>query len=273
MSASTSVTSPQILNHYLQESPSVVANQFKRRALLWDIAAKVSLVAIFAITASILVITVLGAPVFSGWFIALSIGIAVATPLLFRVERLFASRCKQARTGFEVEFAVEKELKRIEHWSTEEIASFYRDHHIQKETDRSLLPLIARFNYWKQIADASYTQAILNLDASAPDNKLVGQSREIRYITRQMGEEILENQTLPAKLQCAVMLQLLSNPAQEIDLDQIGKHETHPFDQTWSERLFDGHDVYFEFKNDHAPLSCKDIELATPEELQGKLFS
>jgi hypothetical protein len=260
------------LTHYLRENPAIKAQQLSRRATLNDIAAKISLLAIFIITSIILVLAVLGPAAFSAGFLLLSIALAIATPLFFKIERLFAVRSQEARLEANTERGVAEQIKKLQTAKAADIAHFYQTPRPQGSKPLDILPLIARFNHWKGLADCFFAEAKLYLDPSAPGNKLAGQDREVRYLTRQHGWKILEKEAIPAKLQCALILELIAHPYQELSLSQIGQLDMPSMDQYLSEKEFDELEKLFTLKNSRPALSLRDIEQCSPAELREKMF-
>jgi len=259
------------VTHFLRESPSLVAQQLNRRAVLWDIAAKVTLAALFVITSAVVIMSVLGTAIFSNWFLALTVGLAIATPLLFHFERKFANRSLQMRYDARVEIGVSEHLRQVRTWQAKEISSFLQKHQITVKTKEDILPLIARFNFWEHAANNAMSEASLYLDATLPGNKLINQSKEVQHLARQYGWKILVEASLPAKLQSAVILQLLKNPYQEISLSQIGHYKSLTNEQQLSEIELDAHDRFFEFSTDRPPLTVQEIIDSTPDALSEKL--
>jgi hypothetical protein len=270
--AIAALPSSNVLTHYLRENPAIQARQLSRRATLNDIAAKVSLFAIFIITSAILVLAVLGPAAFSAGFLLLTVGLAIATPLLFRVERLFAVRSQQARENANTELGVAEQLKKLQTAKPADIAHFYPTPRPKDGRYPDILPLIARFNHWKEVADRSFAEARLYLDPAAIGNKLADQNREVRYLTRQHGWKILEKEAIPAKLQCALVLQLIAFPYQELSLSQIGQIDMPSMDQYLSQKEFDEQEKLFTLKNNRPPLSLRDIQQCSPAELREKIF-
>lgn len=271
MTVSTAA-SPGVLTHYLRESPDLAAREIKRRSILWDIAAKVIIAALFVITSAIMVLTVLGTAFFSPGFFALTIGLALATPLLYHVESISRNHARQLNHNASVEQGVADQLRQIGTWKPQDLAAFYRKHHLTISARIDMLPLIARFNYWKELTDHSLSDARLYLDPKSPGNTLVNQTKEIQHLARQYGWSILEEKTLPAKLQSAVTLLLLANPFQEIDLDQIGHQKPRPTEQDPNINEPDGQDCFFEFMNKAPFLTIQEIISSSPDKLSQKLL-
>ena len=259
------------VTHFLRESPSFVAQQLNRRALLWDIAAKVTLAALFIITSAVVIMSVLGTAIFSNGFLALTVGLAIATPLLFHFERKFANRSLEMRYDARVEIGVSEHLRQVRTWKANDISSFFRKHQISDKTKEDMLPLIARFNFWEHTANIAMTEAGSYLDTALPGNKLVNQSKEVQHLAHQYGWKILVEAALPAKLQSALILRLLRNPYQEINLSQIGHYKSPTAEQQLNEIELDSQDRFFEFSSNRPPLTVQEIIDSSPDDLSKKL--
>ena len=166
---------PKVLTHYLRESPEAAAGQMNRRALIWDIAAKVTLAALFVITSAMMVMTVLGTAFFTPGYLTLAIGLAVATPLLYHFERKFANRSLQLKYDACVELGVVEYLKQLRSWKPSDFAAFNQKHHITGKMKQMMLLLIARFNFWQNVYENGLSEALLYLNDDSPKNGLANQ--------------------------------------------------------------------------------------------------
>jgi hypothetical protein len=269
--AIASAPTQETLTHYLLKSPDTTAKQLNRRSIMWDIAAKATLAALFVITSAIVIMSVLCLSLSPG-FLGLSVGLALATPLLFHFEKSFANRSRQLKYEAWVERGVAEQSRQLKADRPKQIADFYQKHHIDLKTgpDRSLL--LARFRFWEHVANCTGAEASLYLDPALPGNKLVNQPKEIQLLTRRYGWRILKEAALPAKLQSAVMLHLLVNPFQEIDLTQVGRCLPQEIDPKSGEKEPQKQDPYFELANKRPPLTIEEILRCSPDELNQKLF-
>jgi hypothetical protein len=266
------VASPTIPTHYLRESPEIVARQLDRKAKLWDIAAKVTMAALFAIGTVVLTIAIIGSSTLSTPFALIILGLVLLSPVLTYLNKKFAEWAEKNHNLAEVEHGVAEHLKKIRHWQLADIQAFYETQHLAIEPELAMLPLIARFNYWKERAENAVVEAKKHIDKDYPDNYLQNLARDIRYQTREYGWSLLENEALPAKLQSAVILQLIIQPNQELELPQIGRCCAVTFGQRFCEQLFDNEDSYFEFADGRKPLLATTISDSSPADLRQKLF-
>jgi len=262
-----STASSKVLTHYLRESPDLIAQQLSRQARMWDIAAKVTLAALFVITSAVMIMAVLGTAILTPGYLAIALGLAIATPILYHYERKFAIRSQQLTYDALVEKNVAEYLRQLKSWKSQAIADFYKKHRITAETNRSLLPLIARFNFWEQVAANALAEAYHYLNDELAKNQLVKQPKEILNLSHQHGWKIIEEVVLPAKLQSAVTIGLLHNPNREIELSKIGQCVVRPIEQNPSEQ-----DNYFTFASKRPPITIHETLVSTPDELSRKLL-
>lgn len=247
----------QKLTHYLTDNLAITAKQFDRKATILNLAAKATLVAIFIIGAAALTVMLCGAEIFGASTLIVTLGCTLATPLLFKVERYFATHAQKFKSQATIEYAVDAQNRSIETWTLKDIQNFYREHLLQSLPDETLdrtRPLIARYLYWNQQFQENYREALKYLNDNVENSYLKDTTdRDIRYLLRQQGWNLLENNAIPARLQSAVSLQLLQNPYQEIELSDIGHHQPISFGQWSSEAYCDQKDPYFCFKNSQKP--------------------
>ena len=265
--------SPVPHNHYLVDSPALKAREHDQSALMWNIATRVTTVAIFAITVAVLTVAILGSAILSSSFSWLLLGLVITSPGLGFLEHNFGQWAKQHSNEALIEHGVADELKKIAHWNQDNIRSFYQQQRLNSSLMLESLPLIARFNYWKQMADASMVEAERHLDPKAPGNYLEHQTNPaIRFQERETGWEMLENEALPARLQSAVILQMLVQPDRAIELDQIGSCRPLPLGQRLCEQILEHNDSYFEFADKRPPLVLTTVKDSSPADLRLKLF-
>ena len=169
-----------------------------------------------------------------------------------------------------------EEFTKIQNWGPSEIEAFLKGHNISlsslplaslerinaKEPLKALLPAIARYFYWRNQAQTHLNTHLTNLYNTAEDP-------DFRFHGQKMGWRILENQALPAVLQAAFILQIISQPTLQIELDQMGVCQIKSFAKRSMGWMLDGTnaDNYFLF---HDP-ARKPLVLQELQSMLGKL--
>jgi len=272
------VGSPQ-LTHYLRESPDLISQQMHRRQMMCTIARTVTLVALGAIIAAASFLAILGLA-FTAGYLTISIGLAVATPILFYVDNIFANRAWRLQFQADVEQGTADQLRKLKTWTPLDIEHFYQEHqiaelyHAQFATAsgivkaQNMLPLIARFNFWDHLATDSL--ALVKIDLTESDDKLANAAEDIKRLVRERSWATLTQESLPAKLESAIILQLLVNPYQEICLDRIGRFRLDD-DEKQDQRL-DSQRPYFELTNHRQALTIQEVVSSSPAQLRQRIF-
>ena len=227
------------LNPLIEDSPKDNAASLHRKATLYRVASIASYVAIVAIAAVAL---------------ATSFGILTAVPPLaiFLLTasaialNLAASKCSNlARDHLnkaQIEDGVVKELDRFirENWTEENIADFFDEHELPqldelsknqlqslvpgKDPKLALLPAMARFSFWNNLAHELNVQCLVDLrqqhDVFPNGNYDEIKDNMVRCPQWEAAWCKLESMALPAYLRAARMLQIISHPTSDISLDQ-----------------------------------------------------
>jgi len=115
-----------------------------------------------------------------------------------------------------------------------------------KEPLRALLPAIASYNYF-------CNQVITHLKEH--DDNLYNKIEDptLHYEGRRIGWKKLEFEAIPAALQAAFILQIISQPTLQVKLGDLGTCRAKEFDQRRFDQLLDGMDEYFVFKDGMRP--------------------
>jgi hypothetical protein len=182
--------STEIVTHYLRQDSNRVAKDLNRKSLLWDIAAKVTLVALFAILAASTALSILSIPSWGLFLIAVIAIPAIATALLFKVERILHLWSQQAQHLAAIEDSVATQLAKMNLPDDTSFITFCSQYSRYFRPTENLKPLVARLFYWQKMAE----------QISAQQN---------RAITKEF---------LDAKLECAKIFQLIKDPNQEIEI-------------------------------------------------------
>jgi hypothetical protein len=270
------------LSRTVTEIPQIIADQQQRKVALYNLASTVCLVALVAIAAGVLAISI-------GFLSPLPTVLALALilsafPLQMGVQTFMmkSSHCWDAARQATDRA---KELDRIRHWKDPQIKAFFKEHHLSfeklpmdllrqvnpKEPLRALLPAIASYNYLCQKAQTQFSKHVDNLHNSIEDPTL-------HYQERLIGWHILEYNAIPTALQAALVLQTISQPTLQLELDDLGACHAKEFDQRRFDQLLDGNDEYFVFKDEKRPALTFTAaqEMVSKQDFDGlrvKLFS
>jgi len=259
------------LNHFLTQNPSSEAGKLDHRAKMWERAAKTMLFAKFVITAAGLYLSMTGT---SLYFFPIIIGLSLGAVLIHILERAFVHRFQNARQQANIERGVAAQIKQIRKKPVI-IKAFYRKHPLGHPSPIDVSLLIARFNHYsrmchdveKKLHKKSKTLQLYSSDAEKLAPQYFFDCRQKIYQR--------EQSALMAKLHSAVILQLLSNPYQEIDLTKIGRHKTYTFEPFTSDHeAFDTSQRinFFQFASKKPPLSATTIRNSKPTDLRKLLF-
>ncbi len=266
-------SSPVVPNHYLTESSEIVARQHDRKELMWNIAAKVTLVALFVIGAAVLTAVILGSTVLSTPLSWLIFGLVLTTPVLGYMEDHFVKWANQHHAIAEIEHGVADHLTKIVLWKQSDIKTFYEQQRLPGPASLATLPLVARFNYWKEKTDSLLAEARKHLDPDVPGSYIKEQpDPAARYQERDIGWDILECNALPAKLQSAIILQMIYRPDREIDPARIGACRSVSMGQRLCEQILDHKDSYFEFADRRPPVALITVRDSSPADLRLRIF-
>lgn len=259
-----------VATNFLTQSPSALFKSYDRSATLYSLASKVALVAAIAISTVTMTIVLLGITL-SGPCSFLLLGLLLATPFLMMSSTNWAEKADKMRTKATIEKGVVEQLNFVSSWSDERIKSFFEKHLIPPPTpihSRNLL--IARHLYWLQRAQLAELQAEMHLtrgvqgsqlDEVQPSEPTPRKYEELCHQIREVGFQLLETEMLPAILQSALMLQLISNPSKSLNLSDVGTVMPKPIAQRLSERIYDERDVYLIFKNQtREPMGATEIK-------------
>lgn len=255
----------------LAESPQEVANSNYTKAVLFDIAAKVAMIAAVAISAGFLAVSLGLTPI-----ITLPLGLALIAILgfigLMPLSSKLQSWANEHYRTATLEQKVADCLGEINNWTEDEVRAYLIAHQIDpaalpiaslaaKKPEApltALLPLIARANAWKSIYEESLTAANRNISFENPQGR--EELLALEFDHKRIGWDILESQALPAAFDYAVALQSILRPTEEISLDQIGVIKNRPYVLRMLDIAAERPQVYFTFnQQEKAPLLLADL--------------
>jgi hypothetical protein len=242
-----------VVTKYLVESPQENYIALSRRATLHNLAAKIALVAITLIATATMAIVLMGLTLTGIAPIAL-VGSIFATPLLYILNETCYKIGKEAKSLAEIENAVGLIFEKI---SNSDLEAFEKDGvPIQSLGDiKERLVLLARFIFWRDTAILSEKYADELLGKHPKIDEILAAPIDPMYVSelcykyREKGFFTLENETLPAIMQSAVMLQLIINPYQNLEISDVGQTTPKPLHFRLSERTYDQLDTYLIFKD------------------------
>lgn len=255
----------QPLCHHLTQVPKDVARNEYLKATLYSTAAKAAMVAVVAICAFILAISLGLTPIAT---IPLSLAfVALLGPLaLMPLATKLQSWANEKYAIAEFEQKVADQLDSIEHWNEANVQQFLDENQIQadrlplaslaeKSPDaplKALLPLIARYRAWVQIGQEA---------GAVYDRNWIGhEDSMLEYEQRRIAWKAKEERA-SAALQGAVLLQQIQNPVLEPSLDEVGSLKTKPLALRVLDILLERPQVLFGFKQEgKAPLTLTQIE-------------
>lgn len=245
------------LHRFITQVPQKIADEANRKATLYNLALKVSLVAIVAIAATFIGITF---GLITPFHPLVPFVLLLSTVFIAGFQSLMVARAADCMDRAIEAEEIAKELDRIKHWQRPQIEAFFNEHNLSldklpidmlrkldsKEPIRALLPAIATYAMLCKKAQNEYKEHEENLHMVTEDRRL-----QLRY--RQLGWENLEFKALPAALQAAHALQIISQPTLSLQLTDIGVFKPKHFDERRFDQILDGTDEYFIFKNPKRP--------------------
>ncbi len=263
------------LHPWIVSNPIQEASRLEKSALAWNVLSKIAYVAIAAICAAVLAVSLVFGTV-TGTLPYVLLGLVFTTPFLSIAASKLQAKSKEIGQQAAIERAAADRFQYIQYWEEPQIKEFLDSHSIVPQPHvpiRTLLPLIARFEAKKSEA---------NIAKLASDQLLQSSDipiRTIRLQHRVIGWNILEQEALPAALEAALMLQILSQPFSQLRLSDIGEIEQKTFEERQADRKFGPRDHcpdddYFIFKErNRQVLTLREIvDDLSPDALREKLF-
>ena len=261
-----------------QLHPWAVANPIRdaaaldRRSFAWDLLSKITFVAIAAICAAVLAVSVIFGSA-TGTLPFVLLGLVFVTPVLSIAASKLQGWAKAIAMTGEAERAVAEQFKRIKNWQEPQIREFLERHAVTpllQIPPRALLPLIARFETLRIQADA----AKLKSDEMMQAADIPKPDREHRIINRSIGWQILEGEAVPAALDAALILQILSQPTLQIRISDLGSLKQKSLEERLADRQYGPDDDFLVFhETERSPLTLREIAVdLSPQALRAKLF-
>ncbi|HSX37266.1 MAG TPA: hypothetical protein VLE95_00360 [Chlamydiales bacterium] len=257
------------LNSYITDVPKIIEREQKNKAMLYNVAAKICLVAFLAIGIAAIAISLsLAIPISP---LTLSFLCLSTIPLQFSFQ-IFMARAISCRSNANIAEKKGEKLVEIQSWSSSDIKTFFKSHQLSlkhlpfpllakinpEDPLQALLPAIAAYEYFVDQTDSFCKQSIENLNNTVKHSilKLEG---------RRKGWQILENQALPSALQAAFCLQVISHPTLQMQLNDIGTFCIKKFDERVFDQLLEDNDEYFIFQDKRPALTLKDLGIFSKE--------
>lgn len=270
------------LHPWIQANPIQDVKRLERQAFTWNVISKITVVAIAAISFTVLILSFTLGQASQGAAPFILVGLIFSTPFLAHAASKSQAWGKEIEKEAETARLVAQQYKFIKNLTDDQIHGYLFQFGILVPADtppRLLLPLIARFQVRvkeaqdsKQAADRMLAAEIFNQrDQKLKENEI----RHLRLSSRLMGWQKLERESVPAALEAALILQILSQPHSQLKLSQIGSLRPKQFEERQLDRQYGGDDTYFVFKGGlRPPLTLAeliDVDLA-PIDLRAKLF-
>jgi hypothetical protein len=246
----------------------LTAEQFDRKALLWNIAAKVTLTATAALMTVALASGMIGTtllPPLSAWAI---VGLVIGTAACFHTNAYCNGQAHFYANNAKLEHGVANQMKKIEDWNDIEIKNFLLSVNIRIEDSslRRRLPLIGRFLYLKQIVQLGIeychqnNQKALEWLKNPPKGVPQEAVADACKLWRQEAHEALESSTLPTILKCAELLERMAQIAPLSDISTPGRFVQKSFEERIYEKLYDGHERFYYFTDpSHPPIERSEL--------------
>ena len=250
--------------------PIQKAAKLEQKALAWNVLSKITFVAIAAICAAVLTVSILLSTT-TGTLPFILAGLALTTPFLSVAASKLQAKSRALATEAEFERAVANRFMIIQKWDEPKILKFFDDHSIVPNPNVPLtefLPLIAR--YETQNSEANIDKITSDMLLESKD----AADREIRLQQRLIGWQILEQRAIPAALNAALILEILSQPTLQLRrLADIGSLTQKSIEERQLDRIYGPNDDYLVFSEERPSLSlCDLVDDLSPDRLRGLLF-
>jgi len=276
-----------IPNHFLIQSPEINATQCSRRSILWNIASKVTLLALAAIAATAAAVLLLGVTL-TGATPYLLLGAIFLAPLLLPLSTTLSSWSEENSRKVKEENQIAALLADFKSQETAVKETVYNNFSIDPAyTEEQKDILIARYQFETTKVTNSMQQANEHALGGTAWQNLQEQKAQIkpaqyealRHAILETGFQFLEEEALPAMLKCALLLQLLKDAKTPPTMDTIGTLHPKPMDQRLFERFCNQgvDEAYLTFQDSARP-SLTGQEIGTlffqaPTLLQQRVFA
>ncbi len=273
-----SIIDTRVASKYFTDIPTIKYAELNRKAWLYRAATIVAIVAAGLIGAGCTAIFLTGITLTGVGPYAL-FGAVFSTPLLMMLSTHCHQIAHKAKQLANDEMLIDTDFKEISEWDTAKIEDFFHAYNIPIPPDEDLrdrLLLIARFHSSQKKASAFFFLALRHLnkyaegstlpeqiearkDANTPEK--VDTSDDLAYDSCEIGFNALDTGVFPAFLKSALMLQLISDPYQQLEISSIGQLKQKTMMRRYAARLIYNDDVYLEFYDkSRPPLNCGEIE-------------
>lgn len=287
------------LNQFLIDDVADTAAALNRKAIFYGIVEKVSQVAILAIIASIYFVSY-SSIALTGTLPLVFVGLTFSTIFFVWVMSQFRIYANKYSQSAEFEEKVAAHLEQIKDWGTDRVLQFLRDEGLQperipvqmlrrlneQEPFKALLPLIARYQLFKESAAEMQKEAIDALafkieqdirEAEAlrgPIDEI--QKRTMRLYARDTYYRKYEHEAIPRALEAAYLLQIIQDPTKQDDILSLGEFRSKGFDERMFDRNYQPRNDYFFvfFNAQRNPITLGEIEQdPMPSRLRQRLFA
>lgn len=291
MATTSSIQRVSHLNYHLIQNPAKIAQKERIKSLAWNVLSKICLVAFLAITTAVLAVA-FGILTLSGYMPLLFLGLVFISIPLNMFAPKFHVYAREHHLAFIRENLVATKLNELENgqpekdqpkWSEDDVRAFYKKYKLSMENLpldelkklnehsplKALLPVIARFESYWDIAESTNQQAIKDLEQQIkpPADKKVSleEIRGQKLDFRRNGWSKKEACAYPAALNGDFMLKIAEFPSmQETEISDLALILSKNLEERLTERQFDNDDSYLLPKKGAAlrPLSLQEVESA-----------
>lgn len=287
------------VNHYFTENISENVTSLNRTALLYSVIERISQIAVITIIASIYFVSYSSISL-TGTLPLIFAGMTFSTIFFVWVMSHFRTKANQFSRVAELEQQTETYLTQIKNWDTPRILEFLREEGIEpanipvnilrrfnnQEPYRALLPLIARYKFFKETSDTMRRESIDALafkieqdiqEAEALKGPIDENQRRItRLYARDTYYRKYETEAIPRILEAAYLLQIIQNPTRQSNILSIGEFRSKNFEERMFDRSYPPRNDHFFlfYDSQRNPITLAEIEQdPRPLRIRQRLFA
>jgi hypothetical protein len=273
-----------INEYFTAERPDVLASAENVKAICFSTLEKVCWVAMIAIMGTVFFFAYGGIALSSTASLFL-VGGALSIPFWAWGLSKFRTLANEHESKSMIENGVAEQLEQIKDWTEAQVIQFLKEEEVYRGDYGSaipfqpFLPIIARYKYYKNQADALEARAQeLLTEQNFGQIEDLSALRIHRAACRKQGWELHEKWALPMKFEAAVLLEVMRRgpEANAINLNQLGRFTYN----TLENRLIDRHygpidETCFQFSPDMIrpnPLILRYLDNKEPRQIRPILY-
>lgn len=255
---------------WIGSDPIEIVRDLEKQAYQAKLLSTITFTAIAAISLAVITVSLFVATPSATLSLALLFPV-LATPCFAFAATKLQTKGKILAQILQCERAVADHFLRIKNWSEPQILAFLNGHQIKKSPllpCSDLLPLIARFEAKRELARQTKQKAESQLQSTEISD------RTLRLFVRNIGWQLLENETIPAAIEAALILQILQEPERQCYPSDLFQLTQKSFDERQFDRLYGPDDAYLHFREENRnPLTLEELAKdLSPDTLRRKLF-